>query len=317
MTMNRRTALQTLIGATATVAIKAKATAATSGSAQWKTAIGLNGFSSSAQKYDKTFPIWEVLDYTANAGFDGVELMRGWPMGNYPKAEETERIASLKRLYDQYGLQIFSLQASGRGAFAADQRMRDQFLKSIRDQVTFAKALGCECIGLWPGGPLRGQTLDQAIKRFAESMREMAKIADDSGLVAAFEIEPPFIFNTEESLRRILEEANDPRVKTIYDSSHFDLFNGSTGKPHEMLERIGVENIGYVHFTDTDGTIRDGGTSKHLAAGDGHIDVPASFKTLKDGGFKGWVMIDSWQIPDPYDASTKGLAAIRRGMAAG
>jgi len=27
-------------------------------------------------------------------------------------------------------------------------------------------------------------------------------------------------------------------------------------------------------------------------------------------------MIDSWQIPDPYDASTKGLAAIKRGMTA-
>ena len=64
------------------------------------------------------------------------------------------------------------------------------------------------------------------------------------------------------------------------------------------------------------GTIRDGGTSKHLGAGDGHIDIDATFKTLKGGGFRGWVMVDTWQIPDPYDASTKGLAAIRRGMSA-
>ncbi len=314
--MDRRTALKTMIGAAATVAVSHRGASAQSGQAQWKTAIGLNGFSSSARKYDKTFPIWEVLDYAARSGFDGVELMRGWPMGNYPGADETERITALKRLYDQYGLQVFSLQASGRGAFAADERMRKQFLKVIRGQVKFAQAVGCDCIGLWPGGPLRGQTLDQAITHFAGSMREMARIADDSGIIAAFEIEPPFVFHSEESLRRILEEANDPRVKTIYDSSHFDLFNGSTGKPHELLKRIGVENIGYVHFTDTDGTIRDGGTSKHLAADDGHLDVPASFKTLKDGGFKGWIMIDSWQIPDPYDASTKGLAAIKRGMTA-
>ncbi|THF76118.1 MAG: sugar phosphate isomerase/epimerase [Sulfitobacter sp. SK025] len=236
--MNRRSALKTMIGAAAVATINTKATAQ-AGTALWKTAIGLNGFSSSAKKYEKTFPIWEVLDYAARSGFDGVELMRGWPQGNYPKADETERIAALKRLYDQYGLQVFSLQASGRGAFSADQRMRKQFLTLIRDQVKFAKAVGCECIGLWPGGPLRGQTLDQAIKHFAGSMREMAKIADDAGLVAAFEIEPPFIFKSEETLVRILEEANDSRVKTIYDSSHFDLFNGSMGKPHEMLKRIG------------------------------------------------------------------------------
>jgi sugar phosphate isomerase/epimerase len=58
------------------------------------------------------------------------------------------------------------------------------------------------------------------------------------------------------------------------------------------------------------------GPSKHLGAGDGHIDVAASVKTLNDGGFKGWIMIDSWQIPDPYDASTKGLKAIQEGAKA-
>ena len=157
--------------------------------------------------------------------------------------------------------------------------------------------------------------MDQAITHLADSFREVAKMGDDLGLITAFEIEPPFIFNTENHLTRILESANNTRVKTIYDPSHFDLMNGSTGKPHEMLKRIGIEHIGYVHFTDTDGTLRDGGTSKHLAAGDGHIDVPASFKTLKAGGFDGWIMVDAWQIPDPYDASSKGLEAIRQGMA--
>ncbi len=314
--MRRRDALKVCVGAAATAAVS-PLIAATTAEPIWKTAIGLNGFSSSSRKYDKIYPIWEVLDYAARAGFDGVELMRGWPMGNYPASDQTQRIAALKRLYDSYGLQIFSLQASGRGSFSADAGMRERFLRQAREQIKFAKAIGCDCIGLWPGGPLRGQTMDQAIGHLASSLREFAKMADDVGMICAFEIEPPFAFRSEEHLKQILAEANDPRVKTIYDSSHFDLFNGSAGKPHELLQRIGVENIGYVHFTDTDGTIRDRGTSKHLGAGDGHIDVDATFKTLKDGGFRGWVMVDTWQIPDPYDASSKGLEAIRRGMSAG
>ena len=312
--MRRRSALQLLVGS-AVSATFGPLIASEAKDRRWKTAIGLNGFASSARKYDKTFPIWEVLDYAARTGFDGVELMRGWPSGNYPRAKDAQRIAALKRLYDAYGLQVFSIQAGAGGAFAAQARMRNRWLERMRDQLEFARAVGCDCVGMWPGGRVRGQTIDQAIRHLAVSFREVAKIADDMGMIAAFEIEPPFAFNTEAHLKRILEEANDPRVKTIYDSSHFDLFNGSTGKPHEMLQRIGVEHIGYVHFTDTDGTIRDGGTSKHLAAGDGHIDVPATFKTLQQGGFRGWIMVDTWQIPDPYDASTKGLAAIRRGMA--
>ena len=172
--------------------------------------------------------------------------------------------------------------------------------------------MGCECIGLWPGGGLRGQTIDEAIDRLAGSFREAGKIADDLGLLASFEIEPPFVFNTEDHLKRILEKTNHPNIKTMYDPSHFDLMNGSEGKPHEMLQRIGIENIGYIHLTDTDGTLRDGGTSKHLPCGDGHARIDTSLNVLRKGGFKGWIMIDAWEIPDAYDACSKGMAAIRR-----
>ena len=83
----------------------------------------------------------------------------------------------------------------------------------------------------------------------------------------------------------------------------------------EMLSRIGVEHIGYVHLTDTDGTLRDGGTSKHLACGDGHANIATSLDTLYQGGFRGWVMIDGWEIPDVHDACVKGKRAIDAALA--
>ena len=167
--------------------------------------------------------------------------------------------------------------------------------------------------GLWPGGPLRGQTIDQAITRLAMTLREVGKIAEDLGVLAAVEIEPPFVFNTEEHLASILEQTNHSNVKAIYDPSHFDLMNGSKGTPHEMLERIGVKNIGYVHLTDTDGSIFNG-TSKHVACGDGHAHIDQSLLTLRQGGFQGWIMIDAWMIADPYDACSKGKRFIDRAL---
>ena len=114
-------------------------------------------------------------------------------------------------------------------------------------------------MGMWPGGPLRGpKTFDDAFVHLGKSFGEAAKAAADAGLIAAFEIEPPSIFNKEDHIHRILEEAGTPDLKVIYDPSHFDLMNGSTGRPHELLERVGVKNIGYLHFTDCDGTLRDG-----------------------------------------------------------
>lgn len=311
--MHRRTVLQCLASAAAAPLI-ARVAQAGSAPPLWKTAIGLNGFMSSSQDFGKTYPLWEILDFADRTGFDGVELVEGWPMGSYPRADEADRIRALKRLYGGFDLQVFSLQLGVAAAFDPDAEVRREWVRSFRDWASFAKQVGCDCIGMWPGGPLRGQTIDQAIDRLAESFREAGKIAGDLGLLAAFEIEPPFVFNEEGHITRILEKVNSPHLKTIFDPSHFDLMSGSQGKPHEMLQRIGVQNIGYVHFTDCDGTIHDG-TSKHLACGDGHVDIPAALKTLRDGGFRGWIMVDAWKIKDPYDACRKAKQAIDRAMA--
>lgn len=281
---------------------------------RWKTAIGLNGFESSGRKYNKTYPIWEILDFAKAESFDGVELVSNWPQGDYPSSAESDRIRALRNLYDNYGLSVFSIQLGAGGAFDPEQGNRRAWVSATKDRLDFARQVGCNCVGMWPGGGLRGQSMDDAITRLAESFRLVAELAAERGLVAAFEIEPPFVFNTEEHLTRIIEKANHPNLKTIYDPSHFDLMNGSSGRPHEMLKRVGVEHIGYVHLTDTDGTLRDGGTSKHLACGDGHANIPESLRFLREGGFSGWIMIDAWEIPDPYDACRKGVRMIRSAM---
>jgi len=278
----------------------------------WKTAVGLNGFQSGSRKYKKNYPIWEVAQFSAREGFDGVELVWDWPMGTYPNADETERVRALKRFWDGYGLRIFSIQLGADGAFHTSVETRKRWLETLSDRIKLARHLGCDCIGMWPYGALGQQTVDEAIEKLGQSFHQAAKMAADYGIVAAFEIEPPFAFNQEEHYRKILAAADHPNLKGIYDPSHFDLMNGSTGRPHELLQRIGVENIGYVQFTDADGTLRDGGTSKHLAAGDGHIDIPASLSALRAGGFRGWIMIDGWEVPDPYDACVKGMRAIRK-----
>lgn len=293
------------LGGVAGLSLLTSAVEATEVKSIWKTAIGLNGFQSGTRKYKKNYPIWEVLDFASRQRFEGIELVGDWPTGSYPFAEETDRVRALRRLYDQYGLRIFSIQLGADGAFDPDDSVRRQWLQQFRNRVQLARSLGCDCVGLWPGGELRGQSLDQAIDRLAVTFLEAGKIAGDAGLLACFEIEPVFVFNREDHYLRILHGANHPSLKGIYDPSHFDQMNGAVGRPEEMLQRVGAKNIGYVQFCDTDSTLREGGTSKHLGCGDGRIDCAASLRILKDGGFRGWIMVDEWEVPDPYDACIK------------
>ncbi|MCC6694018.1 MAG: sugar phosphate isomerase/epimerase [Candidatus Hydrogenedentes bacterium] len=283
----------------------------------WRAGLGLNGFMSSASTYGKEYPIWEVLDFAARAGFDGIELVEGWPMGSYPESNDEKRVSALKGLYDRYGLRVYTIQTGGSDAYAADPERRKAWIAAFAERVHLCQALGCNLIGHWPGGGLEGnRDVDQAIQHLAASYVEAATLCADAGMHLSFEIEPPFIFNTEEHLARILSETDHPACKTNYDPSHFDLMSGSQGKPEQMLGRIGVDHIGHVHLTDTDGTLYQG-TSRHVACGEGHCGIGESLEVLRAGGYKGWIMIDAWMIEDVYHAAQKGIGAIDRVRKAG
>lgn len=276
----------------------------------WKSAIGLNGFMSSADRCKKNYPIWDILDFAARDGFDGVELLDNWPMGALPGIGETQRIAALKRFYDQYGLRTYSLQTGGSAIYAADADARKAWLKDFQTKVRLGQQLGFVFLGNWPGGGLEDNAdVHAAIKNLASSYREAATMCADAGMYLSFEIEPPFLFNRLEHLQQILAETDHPACKTNFDVSHFDLMSGSRGKPEEMLKQLGVQHIGHIHLTDTDGTLF-GGTSKHLPCGEGHCDIAAALKTLWEGGYNGWIMIDAWLTEDPYHASHMGKQAI-------
>jgi sugar phosphate isomerase/epimerase len=312
--MRRRDVLK-LLGTAACTSAAGSVMGGQANKPRWKTAIGLNGYQSASAKYGKTFAIWEVLDFASRAGFDGVELVPNWPapMVDYPAPDDAKRIRALRRLYEGFGLQIFSIQTGAGGAYDPDPAVRKHWLDGWRRQARIAKALGAECIGLWPGGPLGKQTEAQAVDHLAESFREVWKYAGELGLTASFEIEPPFVFNSERHIQEILAKA--PAARTNLDFSHFDMFSGAKGRITELVKRVGVKNIGYVHLTDCDGTLRDGGTSKHLPCGDGHIDIDAALGALREGGFEGWIMIDAWETPDPDEANIKGKQAIDRARA--
>jgi sugar phosphate isomerase/epimerase len=314
--MNRRDVLKAA-GSAACVWSAGSVSAAQPKKPRWKSAIGLNGFESASNKYGKKFAIWDVLDFASRAGFDGVELVPTWPapMSAYPAPDDARAIRALRRLYEGFGLQVFSIQTYGAGAYDPDPKVRRNWLDGWRRNARFAKAVGADCIGIWPGGPLGNQTEAQAVDHLAESFREVWKCAGELGLTASCEIEPPFVFHSEEHMKQILAKAPGSRVNV--DFAHFDMFSGGRGRIADLIRRIGVKNVGYVHLTDCDGTLRDGGTSKHLPCGQGHIDIAAALATLRQGGYEGWIMIDAWETPDPYEANIQGKKAIDRAMAGG
>jgi len=256
--------------------------------------------------------LWEALEEAASLGFVGVELVQGWPPGfAYPDPEDTRRVDALRKLYDRYGPRILGIQAAPvGGAYDPSASGRDAWLASMARQARLVERLGGNVLGHWPGAPFSPRSADECIGLFVDSGRRAADAAARLGVTIAIEIEPVFELNRFEWLARIVKDVGHPNWRAIYDPSHFDYMNGGTGRPEELLARLGVANVGHVHFTDTNGTLRGAGTSKHLACGDGHIDVARNLDALWRGGYRGWIMLDCWEVPDQFDALRKGKAAL-------
>jgi len=167
-----------------------------------------------------------------------------------------------------------------------------------------------------PTGAAKDAAEDQIIDRLAECLRPAVRHAADQGLTLAIEGEPPLVINTPARYRKLVAAVGMKELKVIFDPSHFDLLTGGKLRPDLLLRELGVDRIGYVQFTDGDGTLMkrpDGslGTSKHLPAGEGKYDLQRLLEILYRGGFRGWVQIDTWETEDPFHASRLGRQAVQ------
>ena len=279
-------------------------------SGPWHLAIGLNGFGSSETHHGKRYVYEEILQFARDEGFEGIELWRNWREG-YPDPEDTEAVRATREKVESYGLQVFSIQAGVRGVnpVSDDPVERAEYTARLEQQVDLAVRLGCDAMGLWSAGRVPDSMSEDAlIERFADVVRPVVSRSVESGIVLAIEGEPPLLINSPERYRKLFETVGMDAFKVIFDPTHFDLLNGATGRPEELLLELGVDRVGYVQFSDGDSTLRPfpnggAGTSRHLPCGEGVYDIPKLCSILYQGGFRGWFQMDSWGTEDAYRAS--------------
>lgn len=284
---------------------------------EWRFAIGLNGFGSSETHHGVRYVYEEILEFARDEGFQGIELWRGWRDG-YPDPADDGAIRAIRQQIESYGLRVFSLQGGVRGVnpISDDAQERDEYASQLKLQVEMAERFGCDAMGLWAAGrPPDGAGEDEIIERLAGTIRPVCRHAVERGIILAIEGEPPLIVNSAERYRKLFASVGMDEFKVIFDPSHFDMLGGANGRPQDLLRELGVDRVGYVQFSDGNSTLRPlpGGrasTSRHLACGEGIYDIPLLCTLLVEGGFNGWMQMDSWGTVDAYHTSKSCKDAI-------
>jgi sugar phosphate isomerase/epimerase len=124
-----------------------------------------------------------------------------------------------------------------------------------------------------------------------ETVRELAKYAQDLGLVLALELEPfkLSLVNSVDTMVRFLDDVNHPGAKANIDVSHLQL---SGVKPEELRRLKGKAT--HVHISDCDGKVHG-----DLPPGRGVVNFEPYLREIKALEIDGAISIELEYSPQP------------------
>ena len=242
----------------------------------------------------------ESIKKLARLGYDGVEISLRDP-GQIDKAR-------LHRVLEESGISLASI-ATGQAALKdgltftdPDEKIREAAVNRIIKQIDLASEFSAPVIiGLVRGNLPAGSKKNEAIRWATDACKRCCDFAKEKGIDIFIEMINRYEANW---LNTILEGKNFlKKVKRDNVFLHIDTFHMNIEEPSlvdSILEAKGL--VGYVHLVD----------SNRWAPGYGHINFREVISALKKIGYKGYLSLEVFPLPDPDTAAKKGIETVRK-----
>jgi len=236
-------------------------------------------------------PLKEVLEKIANAGYLNVEI---WADKAHLDPIIAPDILMIKNLFRNLSLQVHSLHApfSGVNIAALDEEYRKCSLSLIKKSIEFCSELEGKIVVVHPhinGVFFNPEDEMKIIGRIKESLNEIAIFAKKMGVKIAVENVPKlegWSFGSNVSkLWKLIEEINNDNLGLCLDTGHFFVKGANSNLSASILHCS--KYLTALHIQDTDGK-RD----RHWLPGEGIIDWPKFFKTLKTVNYQGMLTLE-------------------------
>jgi sugar phosphate isomerase/epimerase len=231
----------------------------------------------------KTVPVREALAHVAKIGYKCTELClrAGWD--TEPKLLTKADRADLRKRIGGLGLTLSSVMenmALGRpdGTKANLERL---------------KAAAEVCYEVSPGPPALIETTvggrpanwEQTKDAMAVELAAWAKTAEELKTTLAIKAHAATVMNLPERVLWLADRVTSPRLKLVYDYSHYSVNGLDMVK---TMQQIATKAV-FVHIKDMRGTPDN---YKFLLPGDGDIDYRAYVKALTAVGYRGPVVVE-------------------------
>jgi sugar phosphate isomerase/epimerase len=223
----------------------------------------------------------DALQAIAKIGYDGVELclIPGWPTDPAILGAGDRR--EIRQVLDNTGLALPSLMDSL--TILGD---RTHNLERLKLAIALAHELSPDKLPVIEtvlGG--KSADWDQSKERIAEELRRWAKLAEDGGITVCFKPHADQAVDMPESALWLLRQVNSPRIRIVYDYSHFQV----QGLPLEATLRELLPYTAYIAVKDSTG---DRAKHQYVLPGEGGTDYVAYFRLLNELGYHGFVGVE-------------------------
>lgn len=230
---------------------------------------------------------YPLLDKIKAWGYDGAEI----PAFSFDPAQ----YRGLRKKLDDIGLQCTTVTIVSKDAnpVSPEANVRAAAVEHLKRAIDTNHTLGSKMMCgpyVSPVGQLvgRGRTADEW--RWAvEVFQKVAPHAQQAGVMLGLEglnrFETYFV-NCMADLAKLVDEVNHPSFRLMYDTFHANIEEKSI--PDAI--RTAGKRIIHVHISEND----------RSTPGEGHVHWDETFRTLKEIGYDGWMVVEAFgqALPD-------------------
>jgi len=244
---------------------------------------------------DNPWSFDEFLEFSAKAGYDGIEI-NGFHPHPHPDVYDTkEKCNELQNQISGLGLGISGYAPDFRDVPPAEVETK-LFLDAVEKCLRFCNHMDIKILRvdtISEPDELSPDVYKQRFEHLANSWRAAADLCKAAGVLMVWEFEPGFWLNKPSEVKAIIEAVNHSHFKALFDTSHaymgavvgarqtgedIEYLSGGITEYARMLDGL----IGHFHLIDSDGELHGNETSIHAPFGDGHIDFDAFLNDTKD-----------------------------------
>jgi sugar phosphate isomerase/epimerase len=269
---------------------------------------------------DRPVALEDVLQEAGAVGYDGVELSGFPPHATLEAMSSPSRRQELLARLESCGVTASGYVPDLTSVNPVAETNRGRYLDLFRRCLDVAVGLKCPSIRVDTVAAPRSVSDDDyedAFGRLADIWNKAAGVAQEAAVKLVWEFEPGFVFNKPTEIVELHEKVRHRNFYILFDTAH--AYTCAEAGPHQHGEqetlRGGVEGmldlcagrIGAVHLVDTDGSLYNDETTRHLPLGSGVVDFARLAPKLRAAGGEWWT-VDLSFYPEAWSQIRPSLA---------